>query len=175
MAPALSWNDFIDAVASPMVVFDRYLDVVASNTLAQAVSAAFRVGSNLGRFTFLNPMVEETAAEWSSEARRVAAALRDSLRRHEADARFRELVGELMAQSEPFAQLWAAPAATPDTRGAVVFKNPLVGEIHLAYEHLHRPGSDGPTIMLWAPVDAASSERLQQLASILDANPPTPH
>ena len=170
-ARALSWGEFIDAVASPMIVFDRYLDVVAANRLAGAVSAAFRVGTNLGRFTFLNPMEEETAEQWTVEAAHVAAALRHSLKQHDPDQRFREIVGELVAQSESFAALWAAPTGAPDTHGVAVFRNPLVGTMHLAHEHLRRTDGEGHTVMVWAPADRESSERLERLRGLLTADP----
>jgi hypothetical protein len=166
-ATVLSWDEYVDAVASPMVVYDRHLDVVAANPLAGAVSAAFRVGTNLARFTILNPMVEETTDAWRVEAARVAALLREALTRHDADPRYRGLVGELVARSPSFAELWADPDAVPQRRGTSVFRNPLVGVLHLAHEHLRRADPDEHTILLWAPVDATTAERLEELRSML--------
>jgi hypothetical protein len=170
-ATELSWDEYVDAVGSPMLVFDRHLDVVAANALAGAVSAAFRTGTNLARFAFLNPMVEETTEQWRVEARRVAAVLRESLDRHAEDQRFRSLVGELMAQSEPFAEIWAGPRTAPERHGTSVFRNPLVGVMLLAQEHLLRPESDEHTIVMWVPVGSDSSERLQRLQALLSTHP----
>jgi hypothetical protein len=163
----LSWDEYVEAVASPMVVYDRHLDVVAANALAGAVSGAFRVGINLARFTILNPMVEETTDGWRVEAGRVAALLREALARHDEDPRYRGLVGELVARSAPFAELWADPGAVPERHGTSVFRNPLVGVLHLAHEHLRRADADEHTILLWAPVDPATAERLEELRAML--------
>jgi hypothetical protein len=165
----LSWDEYVAAVASPMVVCDRYLDVVAANRLAGAVSGAFRVGTNLARSAFLDPRFEDTLGQWTAEARQIAAALRHRLQRHHDDPRYRALLGELMTHSGRFADSWAEqsaePSAVPERRGSSTFHNPLVGTLHLAHEELHRVDPDEHTIILWVPVDAATADRLDELRS----------
>ena len=164
---ALSFNSYIAAVASPVLVFDRHLDVVDANELAGAVSAAFRIGTNLARFTFLNQMVEETTANWHAESRRTVAVLRDFLGRSNDDQRFRELLGELMAQSTTFADLWGGAVDEPETHGTSSFTNPLVGAMRLGYEHFRRPDDDEHVVMLWVPADRISAERLDRLREMV--------
>jgi len=163
---ALSFSSYIAAVASPVLVFDRHLDVVDANDLAGAVSASFRIGTNLARFTFLNQMVEETTADWQRESRRTVALLRDFLGRSNDDQRFRELLGELMAQSETFAELWGRAADEPETYGTSSFTNPLVGAMRLGYEHFHQPDDDH-VVMLWVPADRVSAQRLDRLRDMV--------
>lgn len=152
-----SAQGFVALVSAPLVVYDRHLDVVAANEIAGAVSASFAIGMNLARFTFLNPMVEETTEEWAATATMTVSALHRSLRRHGEDERFRELVGELITHSAAFTERWAealgskvdaagstpasvrepARASGPQT-GVSVFTNPLVGVLRLRFEHLRR-------------------------------------
>jgi hypothetical protein len=167
---ALSWDDYADTFASPMVVCDRYLDVVAGNRLAGAVSDAFQVGTNLARSAFLNPAFEDTTGQWAAEARQIAVALRHRLQRHHDDPRFRALIGELMINSGRFADFWAEPSALPARRGTSAFHNPHVGTLHLAHEELHRADFDEHTIILWAPIDAVTTDRLEELRAM----PPQP-
>lgn len=165
-------QEFADGVAEPVIVFDRHLDVVAANRIAGAVSASLTVGTNLARFTFLNPHVEETALGWEVDARRTAAMLRDAVEHHEADERFRALLGELMTGSSTFATEWADGArgtVRPERRGVTTFDNPLVGQLVLQWEQLRREAAPDHVLVLWVPADATSARRLEQLRAMLTA------
>ena len=166
-----SVQEFVDALTEPVVVLDRYLDVVAANRIAGAVSASLTVGTNLARFTFLNPYVEDSADDWEESVHRTAAMLRDSLEQHDEDPRFRELVGELMARSPAFASEWAAGRGGPLRRGVTTFENPLVGRVVLRWEHLRRDDDHEHVMVLWAPVDEASARGLDALRDLLRGEP----
>lgn len=163
-----SAQDFVDALAEPVVVFDRHLDVVAANRLAGALSASLTVGTNLARFTFLNPWVEDSVDGWEAEAHRTAAMLRDSLDEHDADDRFQELLGELMARSTTFATEWAGGAVRPARRGESTFENPLVGRIDLRWEQLRRLEDPEHVLVVWTAADDESAARLTTLRGLLD-------
>lgn len=162
-----SAQDFVDALAEPAVVFDRYLDVVAANRLAGAVSASLTVGTNLARFTFLNPHVEDSVAGWEAEAHRTAATFRDSLEQHEADTRFRQLLGELMARSPAFASEWAAGADRPAHRGVTTFDNPLVGRVVLRWEQFRRQEDTEHVLVVWTAADDDAAAHLDALRAVL--------
>ncbi|TDN41643.1 hypothetical protein EDF64_11740 [Curtobacterium flaccumfaciens] len=166
-----SVQEFVDALAEPVVVLDRHLDVVAANRIAGSVSASLTVGTNLARFTFLNPYVEESADDWEDSAHRTAAMLRDSLEQHDEDPRFRELVGELMARSPAFASEWAAGGDEPARRGLTTFENPLVGRVVLRWEQLRRPDDHEHVLVVWVPVDEASAHGLEALRDLLRGEP----
>jgi len=163
-----SAQGFVDALVEPVVVLDRHLDVVAANRVAGALSASLTVGTNLARFTFLNPYVEESVDEWEAEAHRTAAMLRDSLEQHDEDPRFRELLGELMARSPAFATEWAARAEGPASQGVSTFENPLVGRLVLRWEQLRRQDDPEHVVVVWAPADDASVRRLDALRALLE-------
>ncbi|ROP74705.1 hypothetical protein [Curtobacterium sp. PhB115] len=158
---------FVDARTEPAIAFDRHLDVVAANAIAGAVSASLTVGTNLARFTFLNPYVEDSVEGWESEAHRTAAALRDSLDQHDEDGRFRALLGELMARSNAFALEWAAGAGRAPTEGTTTVENPLVGRLVLRWEHVRRPEDLEHVLVVWSSADADTAERLEALRRAL--------
>ncbi|MBT2502757.1 hypothetical protein [Curtobacterium sp. ISL-83] len=166
-ATTLSLQEFVTALESPAAVVDRYLDVVAANRLAGAVTASFTVGTNLARFTFLNPFVEDSIGSWDLQAERNVGMLRDSVERFEEDDRFRDLLGELMARSPVFATKWAARSAVPERRGVTEFDNPLVGRLALGFEQLRRHGDDEYVVVLWAPVDDAARAGLRRLRELV--------
>ena len=157
---AAASQEFVDALTEPAAVFDRHLDVVAANALAGAVSASMSVGTNLARFTFLNPYVEDAVAAWEREAHRTAAALRASLAAHGEDPRFRELIGELMAASPAFADEWTSDVAATVTHGTSTIENPLVGRMVLRWDQLLRGGDPDQVVILWTAADVESAARL---------------
>ena len=162
-----SVQEFVDALAEPAVLFDRRLDVVAANAIAGAVSASLTVGTNLARFTFLNPHVEDSVDAWETEAHRTAAMLRDAVATHDEDERFRALLGELMARSPAFASEWAAGPERPTRRGTSTFDNPLVGRLLLRWEQLERRDDPDHVLVIWAPTDSGSTRRLEALRAVL--------
>lgn len=167
--PTTTPEALVETVDGPAAVFDRHLDVLAANRLAGAVSASMTVGTNLARFTFLNPYVEDSVDLWEDEVTRTAGALRASLEAHGEDARFRELIGELMTRSSTFADVWAAGATHSLTEGTSIFDNPMVGRLTLRWtQQQHRP-DEGFVLIAWTPADAQSEERLRTLQVLLDA------
>lgn len=158
---------FVDSISGPAAVIDQYLDVVAANQLAGAVSASLTVGTNLARFTFLNPQVEDTSADWPEEASRTAGLLRAAA--NQTDPRFRELVGELMARSQRFADEWAGGVTVPQPAGVTTVDNPLVGKIVCAWEQQPWAGDETLAFVKLTPVDDPSAVRLEQLRQLLTA------
>ena len=166
-APIDSRDEMRDLLASwravPAFVCDRHFTVVASNAAACAMSPAFAEGTNLARFTFLEPDVDRDHSMWPEAAGQVAALLRESLDEHEADASFHTIVGELSAHSRDFSIAWADDARTAKTRGVVPFDETPVGPIVLAYQLLTVPGHDRDVLFVWQPVDDESIRGLREL------------
>jgi hypothetical protein len=152
-------------VGVPAFVRDRHLTVTASNGLARAVSPGFAVGVNLARFAFLDPSVAGDAQQWPGVADEVAALLRDSLDRHEQDAAFRSIVGELSATSRAFAEAWA-DESVPVQTGSHRFPNDAVGTLRLTYHQLMMPDNYDDTLVVWRPSDEESRAALARLAEL---------
>lgn len=103
--------------STPVIARDRHLTVVAANAPARALSPAFQPGVNLLRWLFLSE--ERHRCDVADELPSILIALlKDSLEQHDEDARFRALVGELVAQNSAFARMWADDAR-PSSHGGV--------------------------------------------------------
>ncbi|MBB2901747.1 hypothetical protein FHR75_002562 [Kineococcus radiotolerans] len=158
----------------PAVLRTRHLDVLASNRLARRLSAAFEPGVNLGRYTFLNPVVPTFTDDWGRVSGVVASSLRTSLETHLEDPGFRSLVGELSARSDDFSRAWARPSLPDPSAGRLDWDHPVVGRMRLAFQDLS-PGyeRDGVVLTLWRPVGAESARRLDRLRTMgIPAAPP---
>jgi len=157
-------RDLLDSWrAVPAFLCDRHFTVMASNAAARAVSPAFVEGTNLARFTFLEPDVDRGHAMWPEASSQVAALLRESLDEHEADSSFHTIVGELSARSRDFSVAWADDARAAKTRGVIPFDETPVGRIVLGYQLLTVPGQDRDVLFVWHPVDDRSRHRLRTL------------
>jgi len=157
-------RDLLDSWrAVPAFLCDRHFTVMASNAAARAVSPAFVEGTNLARFTFLEPDVDRGHAMWPEASSQVAALLRESLDEHEADSSFHTIVGELSAHSRDFSVAWADDARAAKTRGVIPFDETPVGRIVLGYQLLTVPGQDRDVLFVWHPVDDRSRHRLRTL------------
>lgn len=146
----------------PMVVFDRLLTVVLTSALAERLYGAFRVGSNLARFTFLDGEVHPELADWRRKTRQVAAMLRESAGGDGEDEALVALVGELSSLSRDFASAWAEEVA--ERRSDVFeFRHPDVGPLRLRYHLLRGGGRSTDTVAVWHAEDATSLARLRAL------------
>lgn len=149
--------------AVPAFLCDRHFTVVASNGAACALSVAFEEGSNLARFTFLEPDIDRAHDMYDEASRQVAALLRESLDEHDSDRDFGRIVGELSARSREFSVAWADDSRPAKSRGVIPFDDTPVGRIVAAYDVLTVPGSDDDVLFVWHPVDETSRNRLGEL------------
>jgi hypothetical protein len=148
----------------PALIRTRHLDVLASNELAQRLSAGFQPGVNMARFTFFNPEVATSTDNWGKIARMSAGCLRTSLHTHHEDADFRMLIGELAAFSDDFSQAWARQESDDTGGGYFSLEHAIVGHLSMAYQQLqglHDP--DGTALVIYRPVGETSRRKLHQL------------
>jgi transcriptional regulator with XRE-family HTH domain len=143
--PAL--RRLVERMDEPAFITGRYLDVLAANRLAGALSPAFVAGRNVVRETFLSdaacyPELEKVRAD-------TVAALRASVGTDLDDPRLTELVGELSLKSPEFRRLWARQDVRNKTAGRKRYRNPLVGELTLGYDTLEILGSDGQLLVVY--------------------------
>jgi hypothetical protein len=161
-----SWRD------APAFLVDRQLTVVVSNELARAVSPAFRTGSNLVRFTFLEPLIDRSTPLFEAAARQVVALLRDSLDKYAGDASLRSITGDLLASSADFATAWADEPFTASEGGTATFQATAAGDIRLAYVLLRMPSLRDHTLFAWVPQDPLSASALRELSALDRADGP---
>ncbi|WP_372662452.1 helix-turn-helix domain-containing protein [Amycolatopsis kentuckyensis] len=162
----LSTVKFLAALSLPAFVEGRYLDVLAANPLAAAISPRLVAGANRLRDVFLDPAEQALFPDWELATRGLVAGFRQSVGTETQDPRFIELVGELSLASPRFRELWARHDVA-NRRGATVrFDHPQVGELVLNREKLLVSEAPGLVLAVYHPdpgTDAA--DKLALLAS----------
>ncbi|MGY5007105.1 helix-turn-helix transcriptional regulator [Streptomyces sp. 900105755] len=152
---------------TPAYVHGKYMDVLASNSLAVALSPFNAPGRNGILAAFLEPEMREFHRDWEDMTARVVPYLRSVVGADIEDPRLVEIVGELSLRSERFRTLWARQDVKHKTTGTTLFRHPQVGPLELHYEKLLLPGTDGQTLITYhAQPGSASEERLHLLASM---------
>jgi transcriptional regulator with XRE-family HTH domain len=143
---------------TPAVVFGRYMDVLAANTLAIALNRCSVPGVNQVRAIFLDPEAREIFPEWDVVAADTVASLRAAAGTDLDDPRLTELVGELSLKSPEFGRLWARHDVRIKTRGIKRFAHPMVGDLTLGFESLAINGSPGQTLAVYHAEPGSPSE-----------------
>ena len=156
----------LDSLALPAFVEGRYLDVIAANTLATALSPRLRSGHNRLRDVFLDPAEQALYPGWESATAALVAGFRDSVGTDTDDPRFIELVGELSLASDRFRRLWARHDVALRRGATVTLDHPQVGELTLNREKLEIGGTAGQMLVIYhADAGSANAEKLSLLAS----------
>ncbi len=93
------------ALPLPAFVEGRYLDVLAANSLATALSPRLTAGANRLRDVFLDPAEQALFPDWELATIGLVAGFRESVGADIDDPRAIELVGELSLASPRFRQL----------------------------------------------------------------------
>ncbi|MFF9458650.1 helix-turn-helix transcriptional regulator [Streptomyces flaveolus] len=151
---------------APAIVLNRYMDVLASNQMAVALSPINSAGVNVIRAAFLEPQVRTLYRNWEEMSIRAVASLRALIGPDSRDPRVVDLVNELSLASPEFSRLWARYDVSPKGKGESHLQHPVVGELHLSYERLQIPGTGGQLLVVHhADPNTASGRKLAQLAA----------
>lgn len=152
---------------TPAYVHGKYMDVLAANSLAIALSPFNAPGHNGILAAFLEPEMRELHEDWEDMTARVVPYLRSVAGADVEDPRLVEIVGELSLRSERFRALWARQDVKHKTTGVSLLRHPQAGPLELHYEKLLLPGTDGQTLITYhAQPGSATEERLRLLASM---------
>src|SRR5262249_29962232 len=92
---------------TPAYVHGKYMDVLAANSLAIALSPFNTPGRNAILAAFLEPEMRELHQDWAEMTARVVPYLRSIVGADVDDPRLVEIIGELSLRSERFRTLWA--------------------------------------------------------------------
>jgi transcriptional regulator with XRE-family HTH domain len=145
----------------PAFIEGRYLDVLAANPLAAALSPRLVPGGNRLRDVFLDPAEQALFPDWERAAAVLVAGFRKSVGTDTGDPRFVELVGELSLVSPLFRRLWARHDVYPRVGAAMQFTHPQVGELCLYREKLLVSGTDGIMLIVYhAEAGSVDAEKL---------------
>src|SRR5262245_40817898 len=99
--------EVIDQFSMPAIVANRYLDVVAANPIARALSPEFTPGQNFMCWRLLDPAACELYVDWEEATDSAVSGFREFSGLCPAeDPRIKTLIGELSAASPRFRELW---------------------------------------------------------------------
>jgi transcriptional regulator with XRE-family HTH domain len=152
---------------TPALIHSRWLDVLASNALARALSPVAEPGTNLLRAMFLDPDVRDRYSDPEAVQAKGVAYLRGNIGADAGDARLDALVDELSRVSETFRRLWAQHDVQLANFGDSGFAHPMVGAAELRYHTFAVEGAEGLRLMvIHAAPGSPGAEALGQLADL---------
>jgi len=146
-----------------MIAYDRYLGVVGATRAAKALHPIYTPGTNIARFTYLDGATNPDLADWGQKADFIAATLRSSLTRHPEDDKFLDLVGQLIAGSEVFAESWARTSAAAN-ESAILIRHPEEGDMWLNQRQFPLGAGSEDTLVIWTGADDESTGKLGRLS-----------
>ncbi|MFI5873507.1 helix-turn-helix transcriptional regulator [Streptomyces sp. NPDC051445] len=154
---------------TPAFVLDQRMDVLAWNTLADAVFGYGRAapdGRSIPRHVFLDPGSRDFYPEWSAVAVQCVAHLRMLAGHHQDDRRLTALVGELSLKSEDFRRLWADHPVRECAYGVKRIQHPVAGLLTFPYETLAVSADPDQSLLVYTPeAGSETEERLRLLGS----------
>ncbi len=152
----------------PAFVQDRFMNVLAANPLAIALSPRNEPGTNVLRAAFLDPAERELYEDWEHVMEDATAGLRAAVGERINDPQLEALVTELSERSAYFLQLWGRHDVRPKVAGKRLLHHPVVGELELFHEKLAVTGTDGHLLVIHHAEPGSASERaLERLARTL--------
>ncbi|MFD2470418.1 helix-turn-helix transcriptional regulator [Amycolatopsis silviterrae] len=147
---------------SPAFVLNRILDILATNTLADALFSPFESADNLARMTFLDPAGRQFYARWDWTAQATVANLRSAV-----DPALPSLVAELSEGSAEFRALWETHQVRGKTREPKQLVHPAVGPLTLTYQAFDVRSAPGQQLIVYlAEPGSASADALSLLNSV---------
>jgi transcriptional regulator with XRE-family HTH domain len=160
---------------TPAFVHDRYLNVLAANAAASALSPAYRPGINIVRATFMDPDYRTLFRRWDVVARGGVGRLRDLAGPDLDDPVLVELVEELSV-SEDFRRLWERHDVDHFAVRTHWFDHPIIGPLELRIERLALLEASGQILIVCHAEPGSPSEhallRLAELAARADLPSP---
>jgi transcriptional regulator with XRE-family HTH domain len=160
---------------TPAFILDRYLEMLARNTMADALYEGLLHNDNILRLTFLNPDSAGFYLDWQETALSKVGQLRASAGTDPDDPYLPELIDEL-SQSEEFRRIWARHDVLPRTNEMKRFRHAIAGEMTLSYESLTVNSAPGQQLVIFQAEPGSASERamamLGEMAGSLPTGPP---
>ena len=126
-------------------IINRRLDVLASNELADALTAPLADSRAMIRTLFHDPAARELFGDWPTVARDSVEALRLA---SPEDESVRRLVDEMIASSNEFKAFWQEHGVSSLGSKVKTFNHPVAGRITLTYQTFDVQAAPGQSLMV---------------------------
>jgi transcriptional regulator with XRE-family HTH domain len=167
-APAYAFAEVIEQFLMPAALVNRYLDILAANPIARALSPEFAPGENFLRWRLLDPAAQQLYVDWHDATASAVSGLRDLGGRWSEDPRMQALIAELSSASERFRELWQR-ADVGYRVGIHHYCHPLVGELYLQRTRLDAPYPGGEHVVMYRAQPGSDSARALEELRLLSA------
>lgn len=156
--------------ASPAIVMDGNLDILAANPLGRTLYSPLydrALGRpNFARFIFFDSAAAQVFPEWERSADEAVALLQAEAARDPHSPAITQIVGELATQSVEFRTRWAAHNVTAHRHGIKRFGHPEFGELTLTYNVFEVAAAPGLSLVGYtAEPNSLSAQALSIMAS----------
>ncbi|MGW1197935.1 helix-turn-helix domain-containing protein [Streptomyces sp. NPDC002536] len=143
---------------TPALVYGRHLDLLAVNSLGEALFSWLGDETSLITAMFLSPAARDFYRDWAVVAQGCVAALR-AAGPDPDDQRLWELVGELSVRSPDFAQMWARHEVRAKTASVKRFHHPVVGDLTLGFETFSVNSAPGQHLVVYRAEPGSAAEQ----------------
>jgi transcriptional regulator with XRE-family HTH domain len=158
-------RQLIDQVSVPVILGNRYMDVLIANPCARALAPGFSPGRNLLHWVFVAPAARDFYVHWDVVTDIIVSEFREVAGTDLSDPRLRAIIDELSAHCSRFRELWAR-ADVGYQPVPMDLHHPQLGDLHLHRTRLWVPHSDGQHLLIYhAEPGSASAKALEALRS----------
>ncbi|WP_238011150.1 helix-turn-helix transcriptional regulator [Dactylosporangium sp. AC04546] len=154
----------------PAFIQNRYLDVLAANRMAHALSPNLAPGVNRLRAALLDPAEKALHRDWPAATANAIASLRAEAGTSDDDPRMAALVGDLSLKSDRFRKLWARHDIRARAGRVSRLHHLEVGDLDLFCDKLGIPGEEGQLLVVYHAEPGSESSRLLNLLGSLAAS-----
>lgn len=154
---------------TPAFVLNPALDLLASNSLADALFSPFDPADNLARMVFLDPAGPRFYPRWHRVAEATVAHLRQATGLVPRYPRLRALVRTLRASSPEFATLWTSQTIQAKNGDAKELHHPEVGGLSLTYQSFDVRGAHAQQLVIYHAEPGSPGAQALTLLGSLDA------
>lgn len=152
---------------TPAFIIGHAQDLLATNTLADALYRDFAQHGNVLRMLFLDPAAKSFYRDPTRARHRAVADLQQTAASTPEDPRILELVGELSVRSGEFRSLWARQYTRVPPYDVKHVYHSVVGDLELRHEALNIRSVPGQQlIILQAEPGSPSADGLALLGSL---------
>ncbi len=158
----------LDALNLPALVMTPRWDVIYWNRLMTAAIRDYGAmppkERNLIKILMTSPERRANTDDYQAMARRILSKLRVDYGQAGPDPSFDALIEEMNEISPMFRELWRSPEITGHSEGVHPERHPVLGVITFAHSSYVVEGFPTLRVVIYAPYDAESASKLDQLA-----------